>query len=129
VNRNISINVDLEFVTVTCAACGLLFATTCDFARRRREDHRDFYCPSGHINVYVAENKAEKLEKKLKFEKHRREQAESEAKRQKKISSAQKAVNTKMKNRVKHGVCPCCTRTFMQLARHMKDKHPEYIEE
>jgi hypothetical protein len=24
------------------------------------------------------------------------------------------------------GVCPCCNRTFQQLARHMKAKHPGY---
>lgn len=29
-------------------------------------------------------------------------------------------------HRVGAGVCPCCKRTFQQLARHMKCKHPKY---
>jgi hypothetical protein len=27
---------------------------------------------------------------------------------------------------VKHGVCPCCKRTFENLARHMKGQHPTF---
>jgi hypothetical protein len=33
---------------------------------------------------------------------------------------------TKIRNRVGHGVCPCCTRSFENLARHMNSKHPEF---
>jgi hypothetical protein len=25
------------------------------------------------------------------------------------------------------GVCPCCKRTVKQLAAHMKEKHPEFV--
>lgn len=35
---------------------------------------------------------------------------------------------TRTKKRGGHGVCPCCNRTFQQLARHMKSKHPDYAE-
>jgi hypothetical protein len=30
------------------------------------------------------------------------------------------------KTRTAAGTCPCCTRTFKQLAAHMKNKHPDY---
>jgi DNA repair exonuclease SbcCD ATPase subunit len=36
---------------------------------------------------------------------------------------------TRMRNlkaRIKNGICPCCKRSFVQLARHMATKHPEY---
>ncbi|WP_159103999.1 hypothetical protein [Rhodopseudomonas sp. B29] len=36
---------------------------------------------------------------------------------------------TKIKNRVGHGVCPCCNRTFANLARHMAGEHPGYTAE
>ena len=42
------------------------------------------------------------------------------------------ASNKKIKRiekRVANGVCPCCHRQFVQLTRHMKNKHPEYLEE
>jgi chemotaxis response regulator CheB len=41
--------------------------------------------------------------------------------------SATRAQLTKTKKRVANGVCPCCNRTFKQLARHMKAKHPEFV--
>jgi hypothetical protein len=31
-----------------------------------------------------------------------------------------------VQKRVGNGVCPCCNRTFEDLARHMKVKHREY---
>jgi len=36
---------------------------------------------------------------------------------------------TKLRNRVGHGVCPCCNRTFGNLARHMNTKHPTFTAE
>jgi hypothetical protein len=41
---------------------------------------------------------------------------------------AEKAAKTKIKNRVAKGVCPCCNRTFQNLADHMKSKHPDYAD-
>jgi hypothetical protein len=31
----------------------------------------------------------------------------------------------RIQKRTAAGVCPCCNRTFQQLARHMKTRHPE----
>lgn len=31
----------------------------------------------------------------------------------------------RLKKRVSAGTCPCCKRSFRQLALHMKSKHPE----
>lgn len=39
---------------------------------------------------------------------------------------AEKAAKTRLKNRAKAGVCPCCNRTFKQLAAHMKTQHPNW---
>lgn len=32
----------------------------------------------------------------------------------------------KIEKRVANGVCPCCNRTFEDLARHMSTKHKDY---
>ncbi len=37
-------------------------------------------------------------------------------------------MSPRTRKRVGSGVCPCCSRTFQQLARHMKAKHPAYTE-
>jgi hypothetical protein len=70
-----------------------------------------------------------RLEKRLQMEKNRREAAESESKHHKNVARSEKAAKTRIKNRIKHGVCPCCTRTFANLAAHMKNKHPDYVKE
>lgn len=36
---------------------------------------------------------------------------------------------TKLKKRIANGVCPCCKRSFCNLAAHMKTQHPEYTKE
>lgn len=35
---------------------------------------------------------------------------------------------TKTRKRIANGVCPCCHRTFQNLARHMAGQHPAYEE-
>jgi hypothetical protein len=42
---------------------------------------------------------------------------------------ATRGVVTKIKRRVAHGVCPCCQRTFKDLARHMEGQHPDYAKD
>jgi hypothetical protein len=36
--------------SLACASCGVTFGMTDDMVKRRRSDHRVFYCPSGHEN-------------------------------------------------------------------------------
>jgi hypothetical protein len=40
--------------------------------------------------------------------------------------TATRGVITRVKNRIGHGVCPCCNRTFHNLANHMKSQHADY---
>ena len=41
-------------------------------------------------------------------------------------AAAYKGHLTRVKRRVGNGVCPCCNRTFKNLADHMTTKHPDY---
>jgi hypothetical protein len=36
---------------------------------------------------------------------------------------------TKLKKRTSAGTCPCCTRTFANMAEHMKKQHPDFVAE
>lgn len=40
-----------------------------------------------------------------------------------------KAAHTRTKNRIAKGVCPCCSRTFLDLQRHMQTKHPDFTKQ
>jgi hypothetical protein len=70
---------------IECASCGVTFGITTDYQKRRRDDHANFYCPSGHVNVYRGKTEAEKLQEMLKRaeESSRRnfERAEAEKRR------------------------------------------------
>jgi hypothetical protein len=100
---------------------------------RRREDHKSFYCPSGHLQSYHGESEAEKLRKQLAQAQTAIEHKDAriaDVVRQRESANMQcrafKGVATRIKTRVAHGVCPCCNRTFKQLAAHMASKHPGY---
>ena len=111
---------------VECPNCHMDFGVTPDFERARRRDHGSFYCPSGHRMSYRGLSDEEKLRKELEREKRRAASAEGNAKRLEYQRRAALGQVTKIKNRVGRGVCPCCNRTFQNLARHMESKHPEY---
>lgn len=122
------------FETVTlnmiyCADCGVPFAITADYDYRRREDHKSFFCPSGHSNVYKGPTDAERLRLQL-VEKERLLTAARCAEINER--SAREKLERKHKRickRVHNGVCPCYNRTFSNLARHMASKHPEAVKE
>lgn len=89
-----------------------------------------FYCAYGHRQYYI---EGESEETKLRRERDRLNQRIAEKDDEIKALEGRRraAVGqvTKIKNRVGHGVCPCCSRTFENLARHMGSKHPTYTAE
>lgn len=48
------LSVNMKFIIVHCANCGCPFGITCDLYNRRRNDGREFYCPSSvmHVNRF-----------------------------------------------------------------------------
>ncbi len=132
-------NLNIQFSVIDCCNCGMLFAVprTLDTRWQNRGSSQTFYCPMGHPQHYVGksdEQRAKDAEAALKREKQRREwaehnaeAAENKAQRAEYRRRAEKAAKTKIKNRISKGVCPCCNRTFVNLARHMSNKHPGYV--
>ena len=114
------------FALETCCNCGVAFAVPADFQVKRRSDRRSFYCPNGHSQSYThsvdqkarkdAEERAELLSRELSREQGLRRIAEQEATRQLRAKR-------RLEKRIASGVCPCCNRTFQDLARHMDTKH------
>lgn len=108
------------------------FNVTAAFNAACRRDGRSFYCPAGHRQSYQdSENDNVRRERdRLKQENARLEDCirsqTSSTEFYKRQSAAMKGVATKMKNRIKVGVCPCCNRTFQDLARHMASQHKDF---
>lgn len=126
--------------------CGIVFGLEQGFVRHRRQDHKGWYCPNGHLQYFLGENEAERLKKELerqkaesqrelakeqqrrKWAEESRDMANKREDRAKRKAAAFKGIVTKTKKRVGNGVCPCCNRTFANLMNHMKTQHPKYKE-
>lgn len=119
--------------TVTCAKCAVLFAFPEQWVTAFRSSHQNFFCPAGHNNYFPAETDEEKLRKQLAQAQTNIEHKEAaisslrEQRAQLERSRASlRGVHTRICNRVKNGVCPCCNRTFANLSAHMHTKHPDF---
>ena len=129
----LSLEITTTFEVIDCAKCGVQFAVPTTFENRRRKDHADFYCPSGHVLMFNAQTEEERLKRELEqagtaIANWRAEAArvEAEREREKRAHAATKGVLTKTRTRINNGVCPDCNRTFANLQRHMASKHKEH---
>lgn len=118
-----------------CPNCAIQFAAPPRFIKERREDGKSFYCPSGHTMSFH-ETEIDKLKKQLQREKENTEWWKNTAASKDKTIKGQNIAIGKVKaklhrteTRVSHGICPCCNRSFVNMQRHMKTKHPDYVKE
>ena len=118
---------DLE--TVICGSCSGIYALSEKYIREKKEHGGYWNCPyCRNAWGYDTEgSEVKQLERKLAQATKRKEWAEQEAKNAECRRRAAVGQTTKLKNRIGHGVCPCCKRTFQQLQRHMQTKHPDYV--
>jgi hypothetical protein len=131
--EGLAVNLQHNFQIISCYKCQALFAVP-EAVRQRWLDSGDsFFCPAGHSQHYTESN-IQKLQKQLEREKREKEWAQTNARAEREARQqterrliARKGVTTRLRNRIKNGVCPCCTRTFMNLQQHMKSQHPEFL--
>lgn len=134
-----SIYVDnIEFVLVECCECYTPMMMTAHMKRRLQRTKGTFYCIAcKQSQGWYGDTKEEKERKRLEAQLKERESALSSERRMRAMAEdqerfaknqvrAQKAAKTKLKKRIHNGVCPCCTRSFADLRRHMATKHPDY---
>lgn len=120
---------------MTCGECSIPFAMPQAKYDRCKRDGEGWCCPNGHRRVFC-ESDISKLQKQLAIEKESKEyfakrtdQLYGEKQHVEHQLRAQKGQVTRIKNRVSKGVCPCCNRTFADLARHMESKHPDFTQD
>src|SRR5487761_227809 len=126
-------------LTVTTCWCGIPHAVPeelYDFAHRRKNDSNvshPIFCPLGHEWVISGESELDRTKKALEREqniaRNRLERLENEREAtaaERRSHAATKGHQTRLKNRIAKGVCPCCSRHFPALNQHMKSEHPEF---
>lgn len=88
-----------------------------------------FYCGYGHAQHYIwGETELDKMRRDRDRLAQRVAQKDDELKSLEGRRRAAVGQVTRIKNRVGHGVCPCCNRTFENLHRHMTTQHPTFTE-
>jgi hypothetical protein len=112
-----------------CGTCGVWFALPEVLYDTLAAEGGFFTCPNGHRRGWD-KGTLQKQNERLQQEQARLEQALAAEHRrliaaQAQTTKARKQV-VKMQKRAAAGVCPCCNRTFNNMARHMKTKHPEF---
>jgi len=124
-----------------CWSCGVpIYLPRSKYDSCNRNHKNNFYCCNGHSAVFTGKTEVELVREELEKQKANLAQrlawAEENAKaarEQRDVANRQVAAArgqvTRIKNRVGNGVCPCCKRTFKQLATHMACKHPNYKNE
>jgi len=96
--------------------------------RVHREKGTSFYCPNGHSQCFTT-TEVDRLRQQLRAVRDERDWAQKGRDRAQRQTAAQKGNVTKLKRRIKNGVCPCCNRSFENLARHMAGQHPDFVPE
>ncbi len=127
---NVELEVNVNLSTINCGECGGTYAINERYREQKEEEGGSWTCPYCQCGWgYTGNSKINKLEREIKTLRKQKEWTELDLKNQKNQTRAFKGEATKAKNklaRTKVGVCPCCNRTFKQLAAHMKNKHPAW---
>lgn len=107
--------------------CGHTILMTREHYDACKADGRTWFCTvCGCSRVFVGETEAAKLRRERDAALQREETLRFE-RDQARLALVKKSKEAqRLKKRVAAGVCPCCTRSFQNLRRHMATKHPEH---
>lgn len=123
-----------DYVNEQCGECGITFGFPKAVRDTRLQDLKTWYCPNGHPRVFNAghteadklRRERDRLKQSVAYQLDCTRRAEEEAEHQKRRANGYKGHAARITKRAKAGVCPCCNRTFAQLARHMATQHPTF---
>jgi hypothetical protein len=123
-----------DLVEHTCGECGCVWGFPKALKDQRLEDGKLFYCPNGHGRQFTRgqsesdklRRERDQLKQRIAYKDDMLREAEQRAKHERHRANGYKGHATRITKRAKAGVCPCCNRTFQQLARHMAAKHPTF---
>lgn len=126
----------VQLTTMNCKKCGGTYAINEHYRADRQANGGSWSCPYCQRTWSYTESGNDRLKRELKaaqndaaWQKTLKNRANKWAKRAEHQRRGEKAAKTRIKNRVKNGVCPCCNRTFQNLMRHMKSQHPKWAEQ
>lgn len=117
---------DNVLVTVHCGECDIHFGMPRYLYDARRIDQLGWYCPVGHRRHFCTKSEVQELREKLANAEARADHANDQKLAALRDNARLQTKARRLAKRASAGVCPCCTRSFTNVARHMKTKHPDY---
>jgi hypothetical protein len=124
---------ELEFTgtltVIECGGCGWSYGIPERFHTEAKERGSRWRCPNRGCSwesVGYRESEVKRLQRELESARQWSTRNREWAEREQRRAIALKGVVTRTKRRIAHGICPCCKRTFANLANHMKGQHPSY---
>lgn len=122
--ETLTVTRQVDFHVESCYQCGVLFAFPIDLygSLLKSRERGSFYCPNGHQQHYLGKSDAEKAAEATRAQ--REAELRLQVERDQRLASEREL--KRIKQRSKGGACPCCKRSFVQLARHMKTQHPNF---
>lgn len=119
-----------ELTVIHCGKCGGIYALNEKYRSDKAKEGGTWNCPYCQVGWgYSGNSENERLNRENTRLLQRIDQEKARGDSVERKLSAAKGQATKLRRRVGAGVCPCCHRTFKQLAAHMTDKHPEFQKE
>lgn len=117
------------YTILHCAHCNIAYGITESFEAARRSDRESFYCPAGHKQWFPGKTDEKRIEE-LKAQIATKDDLLLSVRLKNgtlyRLQRAAEGRTRALKRRIAAGVCICCRRTFSNLARHMKTKHPAF---
>lgn len=123
----------VDLSTVVCGQCSGVYAIAERYREGKYRKGGFWNCPYcqcswgyGTSELSRVKDQLAESQRLVEQERKLKEWARQEARNTERRRIALKGQITKVKNRIGHGVCPCCKRNFENLRRHMLSKHPAY---
>jgi predicted RNA-binding Zn-ribbon protein involved in translation (DUF1610 family) len=112
---------------VNCPNCGVIFGLPQEMQHELRQTGNSFYCPNGHALSY-RDSEVSRLKKKLRERDKYIDDLRGDLMLTERRRRAAKGQLTKWRNKLAQGACVCCGQVVLDLAQHMAEAHPDFVE-
>ncbi len=111
-----------------CRTCGCVSTCPEVIMDEQRAEGGYHHCPNGHQWGW-SKDKSEREVLRRERDRLKQQIAEKDDEVARQISMRKQAEGKlgRVQGRINRGVCPCCNRTFTNLARHMSTKHANVV--
>jgi hypothetical protein len=117
----------MEMKVLDCGNCGVKHAIPAVMYDNCVEEGGYWHCPNGHSRGFKEGKRAREAVQRER-DRLKQENARLEEEAQKAERARLRAVGDLKRHKIRasNGTCPCCNRTFANMTKHMKTKHPDY---